>query len=166
MKNFFTLAAYALLAVALPLTFTACGSDDDDKESFDKTRFKELTYSSQWMTESPDKLFEGKFDHEYVTIRNLDPLNPSKINIYVLHEVDHEIVTEMYPNYEGTIKQNAKRPWLGTVTLRNLHNNEDIGTWNWNFPADENGNHDLNRFALQRPDGTTYTFTLFTGDDE
>ncbi|MBP3228942.1 MAG: hypothetical protein J6M53_09215 [Bacteroidaceae bacterium] len=30
MKKFLTLAAYALLAVALPFTFAACGGDDDD----------------------------------------------------------------------------------------------------------------------------------------
>ncbi|MBP3228941.1 MAG: hypothetical protein J6M53_09210 [Bacteroidaceae bacterium] len=51
MKKFFTFAAYALLAVALPLTFTACGSDDDDEPETPSTPDPEDTWDPT--TETP-----------------------------------------------------------------------------------------------------------------
>ncbi|MBP3228931.1 MAG: hypothetical protein J6M53_09160 [Bacteroidaceae bacterium] len=58
MKKFLSFAAYALLAVALPLSFASCGSDDDEEDK-DKTEKPEKP-STDTKTKTPKTSAEAQ----------------------------------------------------------------------------------------------------------
>lgn len=53
MKRFLTLATYAMMVVALPLTFTSCGDSDDDDDIWSPSEVHDYVIPGYWTTKVP-----------------------------------------------------------------------------------------------------------------